>query len=151
MQDIIQRTVTISAAKETIYDAITDPGRVVLWFPSRVEGTYEKGEQPVLDFGRDGRSRIYIVNAVPHSCFAFRWVPGSNDFVGDVLSARSTLVEFRIKEETNGRCIVTMTDSGFAALPAEAAARSYGENSDGWDPMMRRLENHLRAVETGIR
>lgn len=151
MQDIIQRTVTINATKESIYDAITNPEQVVLWFPDRVEGAYKKGEQPILDFGEDGRSRIFIVDAVPHSYFAFRWIPGSNDFVGDVLTAQTTLVEFRIKQEKQGRCTVTMTESGFASLPAEIAARSHDENAEGWDPMMRRLEKHLRAVETGVR
>ena len=146
MQDTIMRTVTINATKETIYDAITNPERVVLWFPERVEGSYEKGEQPILDFGRDGRSRILIVDAVPHSYFAFRWIPGSNSFVGDVRTELTTLVEFRITEEPNGRCTVTMTESGFASLPADIAARSYEENTEGWGAMMLRLEDYAGAA-----
>lgn len=150
MQDIIQRSVVIQATKESIYDAIAHPERVVSWFPERVEGTYEKGEQPILDFGDDGRSRILIVDAVPCSYFAFRWVPGSGDFTGDVRSVQTTLVEFRIVEEEIGRCTVTMTESGFASLPAEIATRCFEENAEGWDPMMRRLEMCLRTIEAGV-
>ena len=149
MQDVIQRTIFINATKETIYDAIAHPNRVVSWFPDRVEGAFRKGEQPILDFGTDGRSRILIVDAVPCSYFAFRWVPGGGDFTGDVRSVPTTLVEFRIREETTGRCTVIMSESGFASLPPDVAARSYDENAEGWDPMMRRLENRFRTMETG--
>lgn len=56
MQDIIQRSVVIQATKESIYDAIAHPERVVSWFPDRVEGTFGKGEQPILDFGDDANA-----------------------------------------------------------------------------------------------
>lgn len=150
MQDVIQRTITINATKETIYHAIAHPDRVVSWFPDHVEGTFRKGEQSLLDFGTDGRSRILIVDAVPCSYFAFRWVPGSGNFEGDVRSVQTTLVEFRIREEATGRCTVIMTESGFASLPSEIASRSYEENAKGWDPMMVRLETCLRTSEAGV-
>ena len=40
--------------------------------------------------------------------------------------------------------------SGFASLPPDVAARSYDENAEGWDPMMRRLETCLRTSEAGV-
>lgn len=139
MQDTIRREVSIKASKEKIYDAIANPEKVVLWFPDSVEGPYKKGEQPLFDFGEDGKDRVYIVDAVPCDYFAFRWVPGSRNFTGDVLSVKNTLVEFRIREDADGLCTVTMTESGFASLPAEIMDTSYRENAEGWTDMLDRL------------
>ncbi|MCB1756471.1 MAG: SRPBCC family protein [Gammaproteobacteria bacterium] len=139
MKDIIQREITIKASKERIYAAIADPEKVVLWFPQTLEGRYAVGEQPVFGFGEHGKNRIYVVEAQPHSYFAYRWVPGASHFMGDVLSVPTTLVEFRIDELENGICKVTLTESGFAELPAE----SFKQNSEGWDFMLGRLLKHF--------
>ena len=146
LQDIIQREIKITAPKEKIYDAIANPDKVVQWFPNTVEGSYAKGEQPIFDFGEDGKDRVYIVDAVPHEYFAFRWVPGSSNYTGDLLAVKTTLVEFRIHEEQDGICTVTMTESGFASLPTAIMDKSYRENSEGWGPMLNRLSTYCRTL-----
>lgn len=139
MQDKIQREILIKATKEHIYDAIANPDQVVLWFPNTVEGSYKAGERPVLGFGEHGKNQIYIVDAIPCEYFAYRWVPGSNHFIGDVLTVPNTLVEFRIEEQADGVCKVILTESGFAALPAELADDAFKQNTRGWDFMLGRL------------
>jgi uncharacterized protein YndB with AHSA1/START domain len=143
MQDVIQRKLTINATKQRIYTAIADPEQVVLWFPNTVEGNYSIGERPILGFGEHGRNQIYIVAAKPHEYFAYRWIPGSNHFIGDVLSMPNTLVEFRIVELSDGGCEVTLTESGFAKLPTEVAEESFKQNSGGWEYMLDRLEKYF--------
>jgi uncharacterized protein YndB with AHSA1/START domain len=49
------------------------------------------------------------------------------------------LVEFFIEEMEQGTK-VTVKESGFAALPAEVAEKSFKDNSGGWGYMMERLE-----------
>ncbi|MEO5646465.1 MAG: SRPBCC family protein [Candidatus Paceibacterota bacterium] len=142
MQEIIQREVTIKATKEKVYDAITNPEKVVLWFPDTIEGEYVVGEQPVLGFGKDGRTQIYVVAAKPYDYFSYRWVPGSEHFIGDVTTVATTLVEFAI-EEKDGVCKVTLTESGFAALAPELAEKAFGQNSGGWDFMLGRLGKYF--------
>jgi len=146
MQDIIQREVTINATKERIYDAIANPELVVLWFPNTIEGKYKVGERPIFGFGEHGRNQIYIVEAKPYEYFSYRWVPGSNHFIGDVLKVPNTLVEFCIVEEKNGSCKVTMTETGFAKLPIETAEESFKQNSGGWEFMLGRLEKYFAGV-----
>jgi uncharacterized protein YndB with AHSA1/START domain len=143
MQDVIQRKLTINATKQRIYTAIADPEQVVLWFPNTVEGNYSIGERPILGFGEHGRNQIYIVAAKPHEYFAYRWIPGSNHFIGDVLTMPNTLVEFRIVELSDGGCEVTLTESGFAKLPTEVAEESFKQNSGGWEYMLDRLEKYF--------
>lgn len=142
MQDTIEREITVKANKEKVYKAITDPEQIITWFPDAVEGKLEVGERPVFVFEGHGKSQIYVVDAKPFEYFAYRWVPGSASTEGDVLTVPNTLVEFRIEEMADGTKI-TLKESGFAALPAEVAEKSFGENSGGWEYMINRLEKIL--------
>lgn len=143
MQNVIERQIVIRASKERIYAAITKPDEVVKWFPETLEGRYVVGEQPIFGFGEHGRNQLYIVAANPHDYFAYRWVPGAAHFLGDVLSVPNTLVEFRIEPLDDGRCRLTVTESGFADLPAEVMKSAYEDNSGGWTFMLGRLEAYF--------
>lgn len=145
MLNTIKREITINASKQKIYDAITDPDKVTKWFPSTIEGDYSVGNQPILGFGDHGKNQIYIVDAKPHEYFAYRWLPGANNFLGDVLSIKNTLVEFLIEEVSSSSCKVTLTESGFTDLPEEIMQDAFKQNSGGWDFMLGRLITYLNA------
>lgn len=130
MQDVIERKITIKAPKDMVYAAIADPTQMTHWFPKTVEGKFEVGEKPILNFG-DFQTQIYIVAVEPTDYFAYRWVPGGNSFEGDIADAPTTLIEFRITE-ADGVSTVTLTESGFTKLPPEIAEKSYANNADGW-------------------
>jgi len=146
MKDSINREITINASRERVYDAISNPEEVVKWFPETIEGDFTVGEQPVFGFGEHGKNRIYVVDARPVEYFAFRWVPGGNHFLGDVLSVATTLVEFLLSEEQDGSCKVTLTETGFASLSEDIAESSHKQNSGGWEFMLGRLQTHLADV-----
>ncbi len=142
MQDSIQREITIKAPKEIVYAALTDPQQIISWFPDRVEGKLTVGEKPVLYFGEHDKAQIYVVATDPYDYFAFRWVPGGNQFEGDILDAPTTLIEFRITDN-DGQSVVALTESGFASLPTDIADQSFQQNSGGWDFMLSRLEENF--------
>lgn len=139
MQDVIRREILINAPREKVYDAIANPELVVRWFPETIDGRYAVGEQPVFGFGDHGKNQVCIVAAEPHEYFAYRWVPGANHFLGDVMKTDNTLVEFRLSEMDDGSCKVVLTESGFASLPASLRQAALGQNSAGWDFMLGRL------------
>jgi len=139
MQDSIQREIAIKAPKEKVYNAIADPSQIISWFPEAIDGSLDVGERPVFDFGEYGKNQIYVEAAQPHEYFAFRWVPGGNHVLGDVLTMPHTLVEFRIAE-SEGVTTVTMVESGFSSLPAEIAEKNLQQNTSGWEYMLGRLE-----------
>lgn len=143
MQDSIHREININASRDRVYKAISDPVEVVKWFPETIEGDFVVGEQPVFGFGEHGKNRVYVVDAKPVEYFAFRWIPGGNHFLGDVLSVATTLVEFHLSEEPGGSCKVTVSETGFASLPAEIAESSHKQNSGGWEFMLGRLLTYL--------
>lgn len=140
MQNTIELEISIQANAQQIYAAIADPLQLVKWFPTNIEGDYQAGCQPILTFGDVGKTQIHVVATEPYTYFAFRWVPGSNNFLGDVTKVANTLVEFRIYENTDGGCRVTMTESGFAELPNEMMTNAFKQNSSGWEYMMNRLD-----------
>jgi uncharacterized protein YndB with AHSA1/START domain len=145
MQDSIQREIIIKAPKERVYAAIADPAQIITWFPDSVDGGLAKGDKPFLHFGEHDKTQIYVVATQPHDYFAYRWVPGGNTFDGDIASVPTTLVEFRITE-VDGATTVTLTESGFASLPADIIEASFKQNSGGWDFMMGRLEKKFTEV-----
>lgn len=138
LQDSIEKEIIIKAPQETVYEAITSPERITAWFPTAIEGTLNVGDRPVLDFGEHGKNQIYVESAKPHEYFAYRWVPGSKHFIGDVLTQQNTLVEFTL-EAIDGGTKVTLKESGFASLPADVRDQKFSENTGGWDYMLGRL------------
>jgi uncharacterized protein YndB with AHSA1/START domain len=146
MQNILKREIVIKATQQRIYAAIATPELVVKWFPETLEGAYEVGEQPIFGFGEHGQNQVYIVAARQYDYFAYRWIPGSNHFLGDVLSVPNTLVEFRIEPLDAGSCKVTLTESGFAQLPPEVMEASFKQNSGGWDFMLGRLVTYVEIA-----
>ncbi len=143
MQDTIEREIIINATQQSIYTAITDPEKVTKWFPETIEGELSPGCQPIFGWGEHGKNQLYVVDAKPYEFFAFRWVPGANHFLGDVQSVPNTLVEFRITEESEHSCKITVTESGFSSLPHEMMEAAFKQNSSGWEFMMGRLEQYL--------
>ena len=146
IQDSIEKEIVVRAPKERVYAALTTPEQFVKWFSIGVEGTFETGERPVVDFGEYGKFKIYVVAANPHDYFAYRCVPGSiycpQGFEGDVLAEPNTLVEFTL-EEVEGGTKVHLKESGIASLPAEVIEQTLKGNSAGWDFMLGRLLGYL--------
>lgn len=145
MQDAIKREIFIDASKEKIFDAISNPEKVVKWFPETLEGKYIVGEQPIFGFGDHGKNRILVVDSKPYHYFAYRWVPGANHFMGDVTKVKTTLVEFRIEEVSPQHCKVILFESGFSSLPQEIMEDAIKQNSGGWDFMLGRLQKFFGA------
>lgn len=141
MQNTIEREIIIRAPQARIYAAIADPAQVVKWFPETLEGNYVPGQQAILGFGAHGRNSILITDAKPNYYFAYKWVPGSEHFIGDVLSVAHTLVEFRIDDLQDGSCKLTLIESGFEQLPAAIIDNCFKQNSQGWEFMLSRLLN----------
>ena len=146
IQDSIEKEIVVRAPKERVYAALTTPEQFVKWFSIGVEGKFETGERPIVDFGEYGRFRIYVVAANPYNYFAYRSVDASTyspqGFYGDALAEPNTLVEFTLTEFEGGTK-VHLKESGIASLPAEVIEETLNGNSAGWDFMLGRLLGYL--------
>lgn len=143
MQDQIQREIIINASKERVYAAITSPNQLTQWFPDRIEGTISEGEHPLFVFEGHGKAQVFIEAMQPYAYFAYRWIPGGSDFLGDVRTVPHTLVEFKI-EEVGQSCKLILTESGFATLPSDVAEKKYTQNDGGWTFMIGRLDAYFK-------
>jgi len=142
VQDKLDKEIVLRASQERVYAALTDPEKIVNWFPDAVEGKLEPGERPVFDFGEYGKHSIFVVAADPYSYFAYRWIPGSVHvpvgFVGDVLQEPHTLVEFHLEPIPEGTKL-RLVESGFSSLPADVMEQCFKDNTGGWEYMLDRL------------
>ena len=70
-----------------------------------------------------------ILAVEPRRRFAYRWHPCAGD--PDVDQEPTTLVDFVLAETPDG-VLLTITESGFDAIPEARRASSFGANSEGW-------------------
>jgi len=149
LTDSIERTLTLNAPLERVYDAIANPARFSEWFMPILEGDLNAGSKPLTDAGEYGTYRLAIVAADPHTYFAWRWVSGSsfapNGFQDDPLRHPNTLVEFFLEPAGDGT-LLRLVESGFASLPESYRSSNLSDNQGGWTYMLGRLD---KFIETG--
>jgi uncharacterized protein YndB with AHSA1/START domain len=77
------------------------------------------------------RSTWQIVAVEPPHRFAYRWHPFAVDPNVDYDREPTTLVEFCLAETPDG-VLLTITESGFDAIPEARRSASFEANSEGW-------------------
>ena len=77
---------------------------------------------------------------MPRKLLAFRWHPGADPEVGP--DAPTTLVTFEL-EEVAGGTRLTITESGFDALPLERRAKAFADNEGGWEAQLGLVAKYL--------
>jgi uncharacterized protein YndB with AHSA1/START domain len=149
VQDRIERVVHLPVSRERAWRAITDPADIQRWF--RCETTLDPRPGGELVFRWDNEIARGRVEAVePPRRFAYWWHPGSEQHLDVPLDQLPlTLVEF-VLEEDGGETRLTLTETGFASMPAEIYERVFRENSDGWTDELEKLAAYLGAsVQVG--
>jgi uncharacterized protein YndB with AHSA1/START domain len=143
MQDTIERTITITAPLERVWDLVTEPG---WWVPSDAPVSADRtaGSVVVRESEKWGRFPVEVVELRPMTYAAFRWssaFPG-----GDLAPGRTTLIEFTVTPATDG-VVVAVVESGFAALDAPEGLKneSFESNSGGWAAELDALRNRAEA------
>lgn len=142
--DQIQKQVVLRAPLDRVWRAITDAEQFGRWFGVRFDGPFVAG-QPVaatitpttVDEEVAKRQEPHagvtttweIVAIEPQRRFAYRWQPCAGD--PDVDDEPTTLVEFTLAETPEG-VLLTITESGFDAIPAARRASAFEANSEGW-------------------
>jgi uncharacterized protein YndB with AHSA1/START domain len=157
VSDRIEKKVQLTAPREKVWQAIIDPRQFGSWFGVRFEeGPFEVGTLTVgrmtpttvdADVARlqepfEGMPFQIVVERIEEMArFAFRWHPfaADQDFNPD---EPTTLVEFTLADSHLGTEL-TITESGFDALPDSRRAEAYANNEGGWEHQARLLEKYL--------
>ncbi|MEQ9323111.1 MAG: SRPBCC family protein [Polyangiaceae bacterium] len=145
--DQIIKNVVLRAPRERVWKAISEADRFGTWFGVDFDGPFESGKRAT---GRitptkmdaaiaksqepfEGRAFDIVVERIePMSHFSFRWHPAAIDECVDYSDEPTTLVTFELEDHDDGTHL-TITESGFDAVPLERRAKAFEMNRGGWE------------------
>ncbi len=138
--DRIERTLDLPHPPEKVWAALTTAEGLGTWFGNRAEIDLQVGGLVHLSWDSGDKATLTIEHLDPPKVFAYSWrlsgLPESDP--------RRTYVEFTL-EPTAAGTTLTMVESGFAQLPAEAHAHAFTDNTGGWKNELGELAAYLDA------
>ncbi len=144
--DRIVKEITLKAPRTRVWRALTDSAEFGAWFRARFEGPFVVGEQvrgtmthPACE-GAEFETLITQMDA--EHAFALRWHPYPVEPTADFSSEPTTLVEFHLEDAGDGTKL-TLTESGFDALPEHRRVETFRLNERGWAEQMGNIERHV--------
>jgi uncharacterized protein YndB with AHSA1/START domain len=150
--DRIEKRVVLRAPLDRVWRAISDAEEFGRWFGVRFDGPFVAGTSVTAAITPTTvddevakrqephagvKSTWQIVAIEPRRRFAYRWDPFPIDPGADHEREPTTLVEFVLSETPDG-VLLTITESGFDALPEARRSASFDANAEGW------------AIQTGL-
>lgn len=148
MTDTIKKTAVLAAPLAKVWHAISDSQAFGAWFGMTIEGPFVEGQTargamaktqvdpaiaeqqaPYAGMACD----LMIERIVPQQLLSFRWHPGAAPDAG--LDAPTTLVTFSL-EAVPGGTKLTITESGFDALPLDKREKAFADNEGGWEAQL---------------
>jgi uncharacterized protein YndB with AHSA1/START domain len=156
----IEKRVLLRAPLERVWRAISDAEEFGRWFGVRFDGPFVAGTSVTATISpttvdsavakrqeaHEGvTSRWQIVAVEPRRRLAYRWHPCPGE--PDIEQEPTTLVEFTLAEHPDG-VLLTITESGFEAIPEARRGRAFEANTEGWaiqTDMVRRYIEDVRV------
>jgi uncharacterized protein YndB with AHSA1/START domain len=146
--DVIEQQIEVEAPLERVWRALTDHQAFGQWFGVALESPFEEGKPTKGNLTHPGVEHLVMEVKVdriePMRRFSFFWHPYAVDPKKDYSGEPPTLVTFTLLEH-EGRTKVTLTESGFDALPPERRDEAFRMNAGGWAQQVKNLAGHVRA------
>jgi uncharacterized protein YndB with AHSA1/START domain len=143
-QDTIEREIVVRAPIERVWQAITSVEDVAQWFGDIAEIDLRPGGRAKLGWTEFDSLVDAIVEVVePPRRFSYRWSAAYDTAVED---GPSTLVEFILDAVAEGT-LITLIESGFAALPDDIYESTLAGNESGWTAELQDLVSFLSVRE----
>lgn len=147
MTNRIEKTIDLAAPVERVWRALTDHKEFGTWFRVKLDQPFEPGVASTGRMTYPGYEHVpwnaTVVEMAEPTLFSFTW-PHMDEAAGDYAAEPRTLVEFRLEPTANGTKL-TITESGFDALPAHRRAENYRGNEGGWAEQLRNIKAHVEA------
>jgi uncharacterized protein YndB with AHSA1/START domain len=148
MTDRIEKSVELNAPVERVWTALTDHNEFGTWFRVKLEGPFVPGEVSRGHITYPDYEHVCWEATVkrmdePHY-FSFTWHPYAVDPDVDYSGETPTLVEFRLAPTGSGTRL-TVTESGFDALPPHRKPDALRMNDGGWAEQMKNIEEYVAA------
>jgi len=144
--DRIQKQVQLKAPRSRVWRALTDPQEFGTWFRVKFDTGFTVGQVARGHITYPGYEHLKFEATIERMdaerVFALRWHPAAVDPKVDYSREPSTLVEFKL-EDADGGTLLTVTESGFDALPPERRAEAFRMNEGGWEIQMQNIQAHV--------
>lgn len=155
MNEKIEKTATLKAPLAKVWRAISDSTAFGAWFGMTIDGPFVEGQTVMGAIAKTQvddeiaehqapyvgmRCELRIERIVPLKLLAFRWHPGADPDMGP--DAPMTLVTFELEEVADGTRL-TITESGFDAIPLERRAKAFADNEGGWEVQLSLVAKYL--------
>ena len=146
MSDRIEKSIDLRAPVERVWRALTDPAEFGRWFRVALESAFVPGEIAHGRITHPGYEHVTwqarTVRMERPRLFSFTWHPYAVDPEIDYSGEPPTLVEFQLEAIATGTRI-TLTESGFDAIPAHRRAEAFRMNEGGWAQQMVNIRAHV--------
>jgi uncharacterized protein YndB with AHSA1/START domain len=146
MTDLVEKSIDLKAPIARVWRALTDHDEFGEWFRVKLEGPFVPGESARGRITHPGyehvvwQAKIQKIEA-PHY-FSFTWHPYAVDPDVDYSKEQPTLVEFRLESIASGTRL-TITESGFDALPRDRKPDALRRNDAGWAQQVENIQAHV--------
>ncbi|MEJ1117962.1 SRPBCC family protein [Phyllobacterium sp. CCNWLW109] len=146
MSDRIEKNIELNAPVEKVWRALTDHLAFGEWFRVKLDGPFVPGKVSTGHITYPGYEHVKwhaTVKAMDAPrLFSFTWHPHAIDPDVDYSDETPTLVEFRLQPSGKGTRL-TVTESGFGALPAHRRDEALRSNDGGWDEQIMNIKTYV--------
>jgi len=157
MVDAIEQTTVLDAPVAQVWRAISDSARFDAWFGVALDQPFVAGREALgrivpttvdpavaqLQEPHRGKPwRVWVDQIEPERLFSFRWHPFAIDPARDYGAEPTTLVRFDLAEGAGGTRL-TVTETGFDAIPADRRAQALAANAGGWAHQVQLIAQYL--------
>jgi uncharacterized protein YndB with AHSA1/START domain len=146
MKNTIEKRIELKAPVSRVWRALTDYQQFGEWFRVKLDAPFAPGEISRGHITYPGYEHIQWEATVrkmePERFFSFTWHPYAVDPAIDYSKEPTTLVEFRL-EAKDGGTVLSLTESGFDAIPKERQFEAFRMNDGGWTEQMTNIERYV--------
>ncbi|MBK9771812.1 MAG: SRPBCC family protein [Candidatus Obscuribacter sp.] len=147
--DRIKRKIELKAPLSKIWQALTGLQKFGQWFLINLRALYPQARHSRQYPPHPGYEHVTMSVKVhkiePQSLFSYYWHPYAVDPQKDYSGEPPTLVEFRLKA-IDGGTLLSVSESGFDALPASRRDEAFRMNDGGWAQQMVNIQNFVEKV-----
>lgn len=146
MSDRIEKCADLKAPVDRVWRALTNHEQFGTWFKARLDQPFRPGEASTGNMTYPGyehvpwKAKVEVLDE-PRA-FSFRWAPYDDTPGFDYASLPWNLVEFRLEPSEAGTRL-SISESGFDALPEGLREKMYRDNQGGWDEQVKNIRAYV--------
>ncbi|HDZ07712.1 SRPBCC family protein [Pseudohongiella sp.] len=145
-QDSIVKVVDIQAPVSRVWQALTDYRQFGEWFCVDLNEPFSPGSRSTgltTYPGYEGHPWLAEIESMePQTLFSFRWNHEDAENSLPLEQQPTTKVEFRL-EDLGEATRLTISETGFSALPESQRAEAIRLNTQGWDIQAQQITDYV--------